>query len=131
MTEARTLTVGKLRGLRQCSDARGVLSLLALGHPNNLRKALRPDAPGEAGDGQPTACRRRAAAALAEQATAVLLDPGLGAAQAIASGAMPGDRGLIVAVECTGYGGPSHARESRLLPNWGPAKVRRMGASAA
>jgi len=131
MTVSRRLTVGKLRGLRQCSDARGALSLLALDHRNNLRKALRPDAPGEVGDGELTEFKLRATAALAEEATAVLLDPELGAAQAIASGAIPGDRGLIVAVERTGYGGPSHARESRLLPGWGPAKVRRMGASAA
>jgi tagatose-1,6-bisphosphate aldolase len=131
MRKARTLTVGKLRGLRQCSDARGALSLLALDHRNNLRKALRPDAPGEVGDGELTEFKLQATAALAGEATAVLLDPELGAAQAIASGAMPGDRGLIVAVERTGHGGPAHARESRLLPEWGPAKVRRMGASAA
>jgi tagatose-1,6-bisphosphate aldolase len=131
MTASRTLTVGKLRGLRQCSDSRGALSLLALDHRNNLRKAIRPDAPGEVGDGELTDFKLQATAALVEQATAVLLDPELGAAQAIASGAMPGDRGLIVAVERTGYGGPAHARESRLLPDWGPAKVRRMGASAA
>jgi len=128
---ARALTVGKLRGLRQCSDARGVLSLLALDHRNNLRKALRPEAPGEVGDEELTAFKTQAAAALAQSATAVLLDPELGAAQAIAAGAIPCDRGLIVALERTGYGGLPHARESRLLPKWGPDRVRRMGASAA
>jgi tagatose 1,6-diphosphate aldolase len=130
-SSARPLTIGKLRGLRQCSDARGVFSLLALDHRNNLRKALRPDAPAEVRDEELTAFKTQAAAALAPAATAVLLDPELGAAQAIANGAVPGDRGLIVALERTGYGGPPHARESRLLPNWGPDKVRRMGASAA
>jgi tagatose-1,6-bisphosphate aldolase len=131
MTARRRLTIGKLRGLRQCSDASGALSLLALDHRNNLRKALRPDAPGEVPDPELTAFKVEAAAALAGEATAVLLDPELGAAQAIASGALPGDRGLIVALERTGYGGTAHARESRLLPNWGPGKVRRMGASGA
>ena len=131
MTERRRLTIGKLRGLRQCSDASGALSLLALDHRNNLRKAVRPDAPGEVRDADLTAFKLDAAAALADRATAVLLDPELGAAQAIASGALPGDRGLIVALERTGYGGPSHARESRQLEGWGPGKVKRMGASAA
>jgi len=131
MTARRRLTIGKLRGLRQCSDASGALSLLALDHRNNLRKALRPDSPGEVPDPELTAFKVEAAAALAGEATAVLLDPELGAAQAIASGALPGDRGLIVALERTGYGGPAHARESRLLPNWGAGKVRRMGASGA
>jgi tagatose 1,6-diphosphate aldolase len=92
---------------------------------------LNPAAPGEVSDRELTAFKSEAVAALAPAATAVLLDPEFGAAQAIASGALPGDRGLIVAVERTGYAGPAHARESRLLDDWGPAKVRRMGASAA
>jgi tagatose 1,6-diphosphate aldolase len=128
---ARELTIGKLRGLRECSDARGTMSMLALDHRNNLRKALRPDAPAEVPDAALTAFKREAVAALAGAATAVLLDPELGAAQCVASGAMPGDRGLVVALERTGYGGEPHARESRLLENWGVAHVKRMGASAA
>ena len=132
MTErARELTVGKLRGLRQCSDRRGILSVLALDHRNNLRKALRPEAPGEVGDGELTAFKREAVAELAQAATAVLLDPEFGAAQSIASGHLPGDRGLIVAIERTGYGADPHARDSRVLEGWSVAKARRMGASAA
>jgi tagatose-1,6-bisphosphate aldolase len=127
----RKLSIGKLRGLRECSDARGVFSMLALDHRNNLRKVLRPDAPGEVPDSELTAFKQEAVAALAGAGTAVLLDPELGAAQCIASGAMPGDRGLVVALERTGYGGESHARESRILDAWGVDKVRRMGASAA
>jgi tagatose 1,6-diphosphate aldolase len=127
----RALSVGKLRGLRECSASGGTFSLLALDHRNNLRKVLDPENPGSVSDRDLIAFKSEAVAALAPAATAVLLDPEFGAPQAIASGAMPGDRGLIVAVEQTGYGGASHARESRLLPGWGPAKVRRMGASAA
>ena len=127
----RELSVGKRRGLQQCCDAKGTLSLLALDHRNNLRKVLRPDAPEEVTDAALTAFKREAVAALAGAATAVLLDPEFGAAQCVASGAMPGDRGLIVAVERTGYGGPAHARESRMLEGWSVAKVRRLGASAA
>jgi tagatose 1,6-diphosphate aldolase len=128
---ARELTIGKLRGLRECSGRGNTLSMLALDHRNNLRKELRPEAPGEVSDAELTAFKREAVAELAGAATAVLLDPELGAAQCIASGAMPGDRGLVVALERTGYGGEAHARESRLLNGWSAAKVRRMGASAA
>jgi tagatose 1,6-diphosphate aldolase len=127
----RELTVGKIRGLRQCSDARATLSLLALDHRNNLRKVLRPEAPESVGDEELTAFKREAVGALADASTAVLLDPEFGAAQSVASGALPGDRGLIVAAEETGYAGPSNARESRLLEGWSIAKIRRMGASAA
>jgi tagatose 1,6-diphosphate aldolase len=127
----RELTVGKRRGLSQCSDRRGTLSMLALDHRNNLRKILRPEAPNEVGDGELTAFKREAVQELAEAATAVLLDPEFGAAQCIASGSLPGDRGLVVALERTGYGGDPHARESRILTDWSVAKARRLGASAA
>jgi tagatose 1,6-diphosphate aldolase len=127
----RDLTIGKLRGLRECSGARDTMAMLALDHRNNLRKELRPEAPAEVSDAELTAFKREAVAELAGAATAVLLDPELGAAQCIASGAMPGDRGLVVALERTGYGGEAHARESRLLDGWSAAKARRMGASAA
>ncbi len=127
----RELTIGKLRGLSQCSDRGGTLSLLALDHRNNLRKALRPEAPGQVGDAELTAFKREALAALAAAATAVLLDPEFGAAQCIASGSMPGDRGLIVALEETGYGPDPHARDSHVLAGWSVGKIRRMGANAA
>jgi tagatose-1,6-bisphosphate aldolase len=127
----RELTIGKLRRLHQCSDGRGTLSLLALDHRNNLRKAMRPQAPAEVSDLELTAFKCEAVAALAEVATAVLLDPEFGAAQGIASGALPGDRGLIVALEETGYGGDPHTRESGILAGWSVAKAKRMGASAA
>ena len=127
----RELTIGKSRGLRQCSDPRGTLSVLALDHRNNLRKALRPEAPGEVSDDALIAFKREAVTELAEAATAVLLDPEFGAPQCIASGALPGDRGLVVALERTGYGADAHARESRILPGWSVVKARRMGASAA
>ena len=127
----RELTIGKLRGLSQCSHRGGTMSLLALDHRNNLRKALRPEAPGQVVDAELTAFKREALAALAEDATAVLLDPEFGAAQCIASGSMPGDRGLIVALEETGYGPDPHARDSHVLAGWSVGQIRRMGASAA
>jgi tagatose-1,6-bisphosphate aldolase len=127
----RELTVGKRRGLSECSDPRGAFAMLALDHRNNLRRILRPEAPSEVRDADLTEFKREAVMELAGAATAVLLDPEFGAAQCISSGAMPGDRGLIVALERTGYGGDSHARESRILDDWSVSKVRRMGASAA
>lgn len=126
----RPLSVGKLRGLQQCSDARATFSILALDHRNNLRQALRPDAPRGVTDDELVAFKRAAVARIATAATAVLLDPEFGAAQSIAARDLPGDRGLIVAVEATGYDGEATARRSGVLPGWSVAKARRMGASA-
>jgi tagatose-1,6-bisphosphate aldolase len=128
MTE--TLTVGKWRGLQQCATSRGALAVLALDHRNNLRQALRPDDPASAPDEALSAFKREAIAALAPAATAVLLDPQFGAAQCIASDALPGKTGLLVAVEASGYSGDPADRRSGILPGWGVEKIRRMGASA-
>ena len=64
-------------------------------------------------------------------ATGTLLDPEIGAAQCIADGSLPASAGLLVAIEATGYLGPSTARISRVLDGWSVEKAKRMGASAA
>jgi tagatose 1,6-diphosphate aldolase len=63
---------------------------------------------------------------LAEKATAVLLDPEVSAAQAIAQGAIPKDVGLVVAVESTGYTGDVTARYAQIIPGWSVEKAKRM-----
>jgi tagatose-1,6-bisphosphate aldolase len=63
-------------------------------------------------------------------ASGVLLDPELGAAHTILDGSLPGDVGLIVAVETSGYTGPSTARASSLLTGWSVSQAKRMGADA-
>ena len=46
------------------------------------------------------------------------------------SGSLPGQTGLLVAVEASGYSGDPADRHSGILPGWGVEKIRRMGASA-
>jgi tagatose-1,6-bisphosphate aldolase len=104
---------------------------MALDHRQNLRKALRPSDPGSVSYAELVEFKRSAVRALASAATGVLLDPEVGAAQCIADGSLPGNVGLITALEATGYEGPSTARRSRLLEGWSAAKARRMGAAAA
>jgi tagatose 1,6-diphosphate aldolase len=67
---------------------------------------------------------------MAPFASAILLDPEYGAAQAIAAGLLPGSKGLLVSMEKTGYAGASTARITELLPGWSVKKAKRMGASA-
>lgn len=119
------LSLGKRRGLQQCSTPRGAFITLALDHRQNLRKAN----PAFEDDAQLIAFKLDVTRALASAATAVLLDPEYSAAQAIASGTLPGDRGLIIAVEATGYTGDPTARRSQILPGWSVAKAKRLGAS--
>ena len=125
-----TLSLGKWRGLQQCSTARGALAVMALDHRGNLRQALNPAAPDSVPPGDLSAFKQQVVSALAPASSAVLLDPEFGAAQCVASGALPGCVGLLVAVEATGYTGDPLARQSQILPGWTVAKARRLGASA-
>lgn len=125
------LTIGRWRGLQACATDRGAFAILALDHRNNLRAALRPEAPETVTAAEMTAFKQVVARATVPAASALLLDPEVGAAQCIAAGALPGRAGLIVALEATGYTGDPRARRSAVLPDWSAAKARRMGADAA
>jgi len=122
-------TIGKLRGLQQCSSPRGTFTCLALDHRQNLRRALKPNDPASVPDSALTDFKLEVTSALAGEATAVLLDPEYSAAQAVGAGLIPKNSGLVVAVEATGYSGDSNARKSCILPGWSVEKAKRIGAS--
>ncbi|MGE5641581.1 MAG: tagatose 1,6-diphosphate aldolase [Byssovorax cruenta] len=119
-------SIGKLRGLQQISSNRGTFTALALDHRQNLRKAN----PAFVNDEELSRFKVDVTSVLAKQATAVLLDPEVSAAQAIAQRAIPQNVGLVVAVESTGYTGDATARQAQIIPGWSVEKAKRMGASA-
>jgi tagatose 1,6-diphosphate aldolase len=123
------LSIGKFRGLQQCTSPRGTFTCLALDHRQNLRRALNPGDPSTVSDADLSRFKLEVTTELADLSTAVLLDPEFSAAQAIATGALPGRTGCVVAIESTGYAGAPTARQSRVLPGWSVEKAKRMGAS--
>jgi len=123
--------LGQRRGLAQCATPSGRFVVLALDHRQNLRRELRPDDPDAVGYAEMASFKVAVVEALAPVASGVLVDPEVGVGPAIAEGALPGGTGLIVAIEATGYEGPSTARTSRVLAGWSVAAARRIGASAA
>lgn len=122
----KNITLGKLRGLQQISSDRGTFTVLALDHRQNLRKAN----PVFQDDLQLLRFKLDVIEGIAPAATGVLLDPEVSAAQSISSGVLPGNVGLIVAVESTGYTGEATARKAQIIPGWNVEKAKRMGASA-
>src|SRR3970040_2233637 len=122
----KPISIGKLRGLQQISSQRGTFTCLALDHRQNLRKAN----PAFVNNEELSRFKLEVTSALASRATAVLLDPEVSAAQAIAGRAIPNNVGLVVAVESTGYTGDATARQAQMIPGWSVEKARRMGASA-
>jgi tagatose-1,6-bisphosphate aldolase len=121
----KNITIGKLRGLQQCASSRGTFTYLALDHRQNLRKAN----PAFNADSELSRFKLEVTGELAPSATAVLLDPEVSAAQAIAAGIIPGDKAFVVAVESTGYMGEATARHGQIIPGWSVEKAKRMGAS--
>src|SRR5512137_403890 len=121
----KPISIAKYRALQQCTSPRGTFTCLALDHRQNLRKAN----PAFGDDNELSRFKLDVTAELAPFATSVLLDPEVAAAQAISSSRLPGDRGLVVAVESTGYTGEPAARRGQVIPGWSIAKAKRMGAS--
>jgi tagatose 1,6-diphosphate aldolase len=122
----KSITIGKLRGFQQISSQRGTITALALDHRQNLRKAN----PVFINDQELSCFKLDVTSALAAEATAILLDPEVSAAQAIAQSAIPNQVGLVVAVESTGYTGDAIARQAQIIPGWSVEKAKRMGTSA-
>jgi tagatose 1,6-diphosphate aldolase len=125
-----TLTIGKLRGLQTTSSPKGAFTILAFDHRQSFVKMLDVENPDAVTYGEVAAAKTQIIKHLAPHASAVLTDPLYGAAQGIASGALPGTVGLLVAVEKTGYAGEATARVTEMIPGWNVAKIKQMGADA-
>ena len=127
----KKISIGKIRGLQQLANEKGILAMCALDHRGSLKKMLDEKHSGNVDyqtmvDFKLDLCR-----VLAPHASAILLDPIYGAGQAIAAGVLPKTTGLLVSLEETGYSGQPEARITDLLLNWNVRKIKRMGATAA
>jgi tagatose 1,6-diphosphate aldolase len=126
----RSLTIGKIRSLQAASSSKGIFSILAFDHRQSYVKMLDPYHPSAISYRDVAASKSQVIEYLAPHSSAVLTDPVYGAAQAIASGALPGKVGLLVALEETGYTGEPTARVTEMIPDWNIGKIKRMGADA-
>jgi tagatose 1,6-diphosphate aldolase len=127
----KNLTIGKVRGLREIATRDDLFTILAIDQRRSLLKALSiseddPDCYQIVRDFKLTVVEH-----LIEIASAALIDPEYAAAEAIVHGTLPGDKGLIVTLEKSGYVGVETSRQQTLLPDWSVSKVKAMGASAA
>ena len=124
------ISIGKLRGLQQLADSKGMMTMCAIDHRGALKRALNEKNPDAVSYQDIVDFKLDLCQAVAPFASAILLDPEYGAGQAIAAGLLPGPKGLLVSMEKTGYSGDSTARITELLPGWSVKKAKRMGASA-
>jgi len=124
------LSIGKIRGLQQISTAEGIFIICAMDHRGSLQAMIEKEQVEEVDYQEMVERKLELCAALAPYASAVLLDPNYGAAQCIVGGALPGNTGLLVSIEATGYQSDPQGRITTLLDSWSVEKIKRMGASA-
>ena len=123
-------SIGKLRGLQQLADRKGMMTMCAIDHRGALKRSLNEGTPDAVSYQDMVDFKLDLCQSVAPFASAILLDPEYGAGQAIAAGLLPASRGLLVSMEKTGYSGDSNARITQLLPGWSVKKAKKMGASA-
>ncbi|MGA2690503.1 MAG: tagatose 1,6-diphosphate aldolase [Candidatus Korobacteraceae bacterium] len=115
------LTPGKLAGMKNVSNDRGVIAAAAMDQRGSLKKALGADA----GDKQLEEFKIYVTEVLTKHASAILLDPewGLPAARRRAKGS-----GLLLAYEKTGYDKQLPGRLPDLLDLWSAKRLKEAGA---
>src|SRR3954462_1132029 len=130
------LTPGKLRGLQRISNPNGTLTMLALDQNSSMIEMAQKALKGKGQDREPSyeeivEAKLDMMRQMAPAASGVLIDAYYGAWSAIASGAVPPDKGMLVRVEKSGSpknkaGGPMGEYE----PGWSVEKIKLMGADA-
>ncbi len=127
-TATQRISLGVRRALQQCSLPNHTFSMLALDQRGSLIKML-----GAGADDVPystvTGFKREAISILSPLASAVLLDAEYGYPTCVASGALNGGSGLLLALEESGYEGDPTERRTALLKNWSVEQMRHAGAS--
>ncbi len=119
---------GKKRGLQTLSTAGSLFTILPLDHLEPFRKILRPQAPDTVTHAEVVSAKLELMRALAPHASAVLLDAIYSLAPAIATGVLPGQVGLMAAVEDGDDAAPG--KPGRRLADWSVAQIKRLGAAA-
>src|ERR1700682_4164129 len=123
--EFMKLTPGKLAGLRNVSNERGVIAAAAMDQRGSLQKSLAKEKGSEVGDAMMEEFKSLVTEVLTPHASAILLDPewGLPASKRRAKNA-----GLLLAYEKTGYDKTGPGRLPDLLDNWSVRRLKEAGA---
>jgi tagatose 1,6-diphosphate aldolase len=119
------LTPGKLQGMKNVSDQRGVIAAAAMDQRGSLQKSLAKEKGAEITDANMEEFKSIVSQVLTKYASAILLDPewGLPAAKARNK-----NSGLLLAYEKTGYDKTGVGRLPDLLDNWSVRRLKEAGA---
>jgi tagatose-1,6-bisphosphate aldolase len=119
---------GKRRRLQQAVGATGAFTILAIDHRGPLRRRLSSHWPADQVDAALASLKQDIVATLAPLSTAVLLDPETGLQPCLETGALPGQTGLLIALDTGSTGDPAKL-ETGLVEGWDVRRIARTGAS--
>src|SRR4026209_1918595 len=119
------LTPGKLAGLKNVSNDRGVIAAAAMDQRGSLQKSLAKEKGGDVSDAMMEEFKSLVTEVLTPHASAILLDPewGIPASKRRAKNA-----GLLMAYEKTGYDAAAPGRLPDLLDDWSVRRIKEAGA---
>jgi tagatose 1,6-diphosphate aldolase len=118
-----TITPGKWFGLKRTSLEGDAFAIVAYDQRGSYRKML----PANTSFEEAVAIKQEIVGVLAQQASAVLLDPDYGMVPAMH---MSRHSGLLLSVEKSGYSGDSTYRKTEYDPAWTVAKIKQAGGTA-
>jgi tagatose 1,6-diphosphate aldolase len=119
------ITPGKLAGMKNVADDRGVIAAAAMDQRGSLQKSLAKEKGGEISSREMEEFKTLVTEVLTQHASAILLDPewGLPASRRRAKNA-----GLLLAYEKTGYDKTGPGRLPDLLDEWSVKRLKEAGA---
>ncbi|GAA4398315.1 tagatose 1,6-diphosphate aldolase [Fodinibacter luteus] len=127
-------TVGLHRRLARICDAAGLIRTIAIDHPDTYLLLFDDDVSSVTFE-EVVESKLEMIAELSRHATSVLADPVWSFGQAVVTGALPGDVGLISGLEDLYYTPATSSvgfdTELRLKQGWDPARLSALGADAA
>ncbi|GBD84044.1 tagatose 1,6-diphosphate aldolase 1 [bacterium BMS3Abin02] len=122
------LPLGKRRALQVMSTPENVFAILAIDHIGALSSIAHPHDPASMTRRELVSIKVRLVDSIADLASGVLIDPVLGLEPIIGGDVLPGDTGLLVALEDGDYASLDHA--PRLFEGWNVARAAKSGATA-
>lgn len=106
----------------------GIFQIVALDHRNSLKKIINPEKPESVKKEVMEKIKLEFSRFFSSQASGILLDPIYGK---LAIRALKGKCGVLISMEESGYEESEEGRTNKLIENFGPEKILKMGGDGA
>lgn len=128
-TSPAPIPLGRRRALQQCAQGDGAFAMLAIDQRGSLMDTMSKYKGETITFAEVGALKRDIVQILAPLASATLIDAEYGYPATVADDTFPGNVGMLIALEKSGYLGDPTLRRTALLEGWNPQRMRLSGAT--